>query len=151
MRSVVFALMVVLFAVAAYFAASYWQNQRAVPVLNAGDPCDLGKGGCTHALPDGGQLTVELSPRPVPLMETVRVNVVVSGSKMQPSHIDITGLNMEMGVNRVALTPTAEARWQGETIIPICSQRQMHWRSALLVQSADEMHRIDDEFYTLRP
>jgi len=151
MRSFVFALVAVLSAVSAYFAASYWQSQRQVAVLNAGVPCDLGEGPCKHALPGGGQLTVELTPRPVPLMETVRVSVEVAGTAMLPSHIEITGLNMEMGVNRVALEPTSETRWEGETIIPICSQRQMHWRSALLLQSGSELRRIDDEFYTLRP
>lgn len=151
MRSILFALLFVGMAAGGYFAATYWQSGQELAVLNEGEACDLSEGPCEHLLPEGGSLSLQISPRPIPLMQTVMVHVKVSGADVLPLQLDITGLNMEMGVNRVVLKPGAGGTWAGETIIPICSQRRMHWRAALKLDIDGRHYQLADEFYTVRP
>jgi len=144
---------VALFALAAggYFGARHWQESRELTALNEGIPCDLGEQTCVHPLPNGGKVSIAISPRPVPLMQTVRIEVALTGSDALVSHLDITGLNMDMGLNRVSLRSAADGTWEGETIIPVCSQRIMHWRAALILRDGLERHLLQDHFFTHRP
>lgn len=150
MRSLGYTLALILLAVLAYTGARYWRSSAVVEVLNPGAACDVGQKQCLHRLPDGGTVAIDLSPRPVPLMQPVRVRVSLTGSSLRPVFLEISGLNMEMGVNRVALKADGNGLWRGETIIPICSQRQMHWRAALVLQKGANSYRLDDEFHTVR-
>jgi hypothetical protein len=96
-------------------------------------------------------LLLEITPHPIPLMQPLKVVARVSDSELQPSRLDITGLNMEMGLNRTSLAAQAPGHWQGETILPICSQRRMHWQAALLLDDGDKQYWLHYRFYTLRP
>ena len=151
MRSVLGAVLVVAMTLTAYFGARHWQATRGVPRLDTGEGCDLGLAACTHALPGGGRLAIDIEPRPVPLMEKVRFVVRVVNAGVVPEYLELSGLNMEMGLNRVTLEPAGDGRWEGETIIPICSQRRMHWRASLVLRQNGGRVQVDDEFHTSRP
>lgn len=151
MRSLLLTIVLLALAAGGYFGARYWQESRELTALNEGAPCDIGEGLCVHELPQGGEVAVVISPQPVPLMQTVRVEVKLSGPDMQVSHLDITGLNMDMGLNRVSLRPTGSGNWEGETIIPVCSQRIMHWRAALMLRDGTRRYLLEDHFFTHRP
>jgi len=150
-RSLAYTLALILLAVASYLGARYWRASAPVELLNPGMACDLGREACLHRLPDGGEVRIDLSPRPVPLMQPVRLRVSVSNTALQPAFLEISGLNMEMGINRVPLQADGGGKWHGETIIPICSQRRMHWRAMLLLRNGVGSYRLDDEFHTARP
>lgn len=152
MRSLVVSVLLVALAVAGYVAARYWQDSRQhMQLLNAGAGCDLGVAACTHDLPGGGKLTLDVDPRPVPLMQRVAFRLQVNDPAVEPVYLEITGLNMEMGVNRVSLSTEGQGEWRGETIVPICSQRRMHWRAALVIRRQGKLFRLVDQFYTSRP
>jgi len=145
---VIFALL----AAVGYFAAREWRGTPAEAVIiDAAEGCDIAVGSCVTELPDGGELLFEITPRPIPLMQPLSVVARVSDSRLQPSRLDITGLNMEMGLNRTKLVLQQAGQWQGETILPICSQRRMHWQAALLLNGADRQFRLIYRFHTLRP
>ena len=145
-------LIFVFLAALGYFAAREWVAPAVeVVTIEQANECDLAAGTCTADLPGGGQLSLEISPRPIPLMQPLRVVARVNGSPLQPSRLDITGLNMEMGLNRTVLAPQGSGRWEGETILPICSQRRMHWQAALALAEGDRQYRLVFRFYTLRP
>ena len=135
-----------------YFGARQWMAPAAdVRDLDLSGGCDIASAACTAQLPDGGTLEVSISPRPIPLMQTLQVAVTVRDSDLQPQQLDITGLNMEMGLNRTALQAAGPGRWQGETILPICSQRRMHWQAALMLVGEAGRYRLGYRFHTLRP
>jgi hypothetical protein len=151
MRSLLYALVLVGLAVAGYFGARHWQSVPGAQLLNDGASCNLGDAACRHATPDGGMLLLDISPRPVPLMQAVGVSVRATDTSLVPAYVEITGLNMEMGVNRVPLRRDADGTWVGETIIPVCSQRHMQWQAALFLKDEGGLYRLNDEFDTLRP
>ncbi len=112
--------------------------------------CELSAGPCRHRLPDGSELVLMLRPRPVPLMQPVTVEVTIDGEGWRPLQGEITGLNMRMAPSRVSLHASGDGHWSGETILPVCSQRRMHWQFALLIQGQGKRWRILDDFHTRR-
>lgn len=132
----------------AFFAA--WQWQRLFPAHQAiQSSCDPGQQDCASRLPDGGELHLGITPRPVQLMQQMQINLSIKDSEFQPSHLDITGINMPMGLNRVVFEGQKES-WRGETILPICSQRQMLWQTQLVLKQGDELYRLNYQFKTNR-
>lgn len=152
MRNLVLGIVFVFLAFLGYFIASEWRasSSEGMEIATAGD-CDLSAQPCHAVLPDGGRLTLSIAPRPIPLMQPLAVEIRVENSQLQPTSLDITGLNMEMGLNRTELSGSGDGRWSGETLLPICSQRQMHWQASLSLRDASQQYRLVYAFFTLRP
>lgn len=151
MRSPWWLLFFVLLAGLGYLGARYLTGAGETKGVLIGSGCDLGQGPCRHALPDGGVLRISFRPRPVPLMQPVEVLLSIEGSRATPRRLDITGLNMRMAPNRVGFESVGRGAWRGETIFPVCSQRQMHWQAALTLQHEQaEVWLVRDHFYTVR-
>lgn len=152
MKKAISVVVILSLAAIGYLLGSQWQVLFPDGVEIAGDgSCDLAQGPCTASLPDGGQVRLAIMPSPIPLMKPLSVKVVLSGSELIPESLDITGLNMNMGLNRTPLLSGDDGAWHGETILPICSQRRMHWQATLVLHGAAERYRLSYAFHTLRP
>jgi len=139
-----------LIAAAAFYGARHWQSsQEAYSRLGISADCDLHAGPCRHHLA-GGSVTFSISPREIPLMKPLKLLVATEGLAVHGVVVEIRGLNMEMGLNRTPLTRTDEGHWEGETILPICSQRQMEWEAAVQL-NAEGRFEVPFSFHTTRP
>lgn len=134
-----------------FFLARYLAMPQAVQHEIAVDGCKLEHRVCVGRLPGGGEVQLSLTPRPVPLMKPLNVEARARDTDLQAIRLDITGLNMEMGLNRTDLVDTGGGAWTGETILPVCSQRRMHWQAALLLENATGKVRVLFNFHTIRP
>jgi hypothetical protein len=152
MKKFVPIVVILLLAAVGYLLGSQWRVLFPDGVDIAADPaCDLAQGPCRTRLPDGGEVRLAVTPNPIPLMKPLSVEVSVSGSDLKPASLDITGLNMNMGLNRTPLLADGPNTWRGETVLPICTQRRMHWQAALVLQGDAGTFRLNHAFYTLRP
>jgi hypothetical protein len=141
----------VLLAVAAYFAARHWQaDQVSYARVEPLDACDLRTGPCRQPV-DGGSVTLGIQPLDIPLMQPLRLTVVAEGLTERAVQVEIRGLNMAMGLNRTPLTRMPGGGWQGETILPICSQTRMRWEAAVRLDTAGQGFEIPFPFQTFRP
>lgn len=141
----------VLLAVAAYFVARHWQTgQAAYARVEPLDPCDLRTGPCRQRV-DGGSVTLGIQPVDIPLMQPLRLTVVAEGVAERAVQVEMRGLNMDMGLNRTSLTRMPEGGWEGETILPICSQRRMSWEAAVRLDTAGQGLEVPFAFQTFRP
>ena len=139
-----------LIAAAAFQGARIWQSARATPVrVEPTADCDLRAGPCRQALA-GGSVTFSISPVEIPLMKPLKLAVITEGLAPESMVVEIRGLNMEMGLNRTQLTPIGGGSWAGETILPVCSQRQMEWEAALQLD-LDRRYELPFLFRTTRP
>jgi len=139
-----------LIAAVAFFWARHWQSEqlgfvRIDPVVD----CDLRAGPCRETAA-GGSVTLSIAPSDIPLMKTLRLAVVTEGLAARDATVEIRGLNMDMGLNRTVLSRTDAGRWEGETILPICSQRRMEWEAAVRVV-AEQRIEVPFRFHTSRP
>ena len=123
MRTLRLGLLFFCLAAAGFLVARHLAAPQAVQHEITVKECELERGACVALLPGGGEVQLSLSPRPVPLMKPLQVEARVKGSDLGALRVDITGLNMEMGLNRTELAIAEENVWRGETILPICSQR----------------------------
>jgi len=140
-----------LIALAAFYAARYWQSAQGGHMRVQGPAdCELNVGPCRQSLA-GGKVTFSIEPGEIPLMEPLKLTVVVEDLAVAGVVVEIRGLNMEMGLNRTALTRADDGgHWQGETILPICSQRRMEWEAAVQLEGG-EHYEVPFPFHTTRP
>jgi hypothetical protein len=133
-----------------YVAAQYWQGRQAIFERVAGpDDCDLRAGPCVHRV-NSGRVSLSITPSSIPLMQTLTLEVTTTQLEASAVVVDIRGLNMDMGLNRTALSLSEDGVWQGETILPICSQRQMEWEAAIQLTAGSRVE-VPFPFVTLRP
>jgi hypothetical protein len=141
----------VLLAFLAYHLTRSWQTQQprydrvALP-----GACDLRLGPCGQRV-GGRRLSFSISPTSIPLMQPLKLLVEVDGPAVQGVSVEIRGLNMDMGLNRNRLVQAGRGRWEGETILPVCSQRTMRWEAAVRVDGGDGRFEVPFLFHTRRP
>ena len=80
-----------------------------------------------------------ITPRPIPVSAPLTLTLtppeqVLSANRPQAVWVDLTGDSMDMGLVRIALTPTTDGRWEGTGSIPICVTGPMRWRARLHMQ-----------------
>ncbi len=135
---------------AAYFGARYWQSSQSdYTRVEAQHLCDLRAGPCREPVPGGG-VVFAIAPESIPLMKPLRLIVSAQGLEPTAVVVEIRGLNMEMGLNRTVLNKSADGMWEGETILPVCSQKRMEWEAAVLLE-ANQRLEVPFAFHTVRP
>lgn len=134
-----FVLLVLGMALLAGVLAYLWSAARSPDDLEqhrlAFDPaCDLRQAPCRLALGDGRRLRFAIEPRPIPLLQTLRLEAEVEGPQPGSITVDIVGLNMNMGLNRTVLSASRAGVWTGETVLPVCSRSRMQWEARLRIR-----------------
>jgi hypothetical protein len=137
-------------AVAAFVAARYWTGGSvAYDRIALEAPCDLRNGACEQAAV-GGSVRLSISPADLPLMKPLQMSVQLRDLDADSVQVAMRGLNMDMGLNMTRLQRAGDDRWQGETILPVCSQRRMEWEAAVLVDGVNRFE-VAFPFHTERP
>lgn len=121
-------------AMLAVAVAGYVWLPRAETTLPPVEGCRLDRQPCAIVLPDGGRLEVELAPRPVPTAAPVRVVVVLSGAQADRVEVDFQGVEMNMGLHRLALDGRGGGRFAGETNLPVCVTGRMVWQATVRIE-----------------
>ncbi len=99
--------------------------------------CNLHRQACT--LTDGNRrITLNIAPKPIPVAKPLTVTVTLHGIKAKKVQLDISGINMYMGYNRVDLHPVNETTWQGRAILAFCTNEKMIWRVTVLITTPDD-------------
>jgi nitrogen fixation protein FixH len=103
----------------------------------AGVPCDVGDGPCTRPLDGGGEVTLELAPRPLRTMQDLAVRVQVAGAPDGAAKVSVAFAmpGMEMGENRAALAPTGGGRFEGKAVLVRCPSGRRDWVAEVQVAS----------------
>lgn len=99
------------------------------------NPCDLNRTSCTKTL-SGCQVTLDITPKPIPAMKNLAFTVVLSGKKpaAEPS-IDLGMPGMKMGPNRVNLRLVKEGTYQGEGVVVMCPSGKKTWQAIVTIPS----------------
>jgi hypothetical protein len=127
-----------LFAVGLYGGRVYdWLFPRATQTAAGEAGCDLHSGPCTARLPDGGEITLSITPRPIPALAPLMAEVQVKGLAATSVTLDINGVTMNMGLFRTALKATEDGGWRGKTGLPVCTTSKMDWLADVQVKTAD--------------
>lgn len=138
---------------AAGFLAWRWMQPPAPVsgVVEAG--CDLHRGPCAARFPDGGRLEVSVTPRPIPLVTPIAVEVRLTGIGAEAVEIDFHSPDMYMGYNRRPLAAQGDGRYTGRAVLPVCVRDRMRWQLQITIRSPQGARgaRFDFETVVDRP
>ncbi len=121
--------------------------------LTPAPDCNLHRGPCSVDV-GSGRLELSISPRPIPLLEQITIDVRAIGIEPRRIDADLAGIGMNMGYNRPQLLPLngtgskGEVHYQATTTLPACITESMNWELALLVDTQTEFVLIPFRFST---
>jgi hypothetical protein len=138
--------------------------------------CDLGAGPCSTTFADGGRVTLDIQPRGIPPVQPLTIAVTLDDLP-PPTRVelDLVGVDMDMGFNRIALAPAAgdgaggtgstpdpgsapgtgaargARRWEGNGMLPVCISRRMTWEARVLLHRPSGLSVAPFRFESIRP
>lgn len=108
---------------------------KADVTIQPDSPCDLQRMACVVRLPEGGAVTLSMTPRPIPMVKPFHVDVMTEGIAARRVDVDFAGVEMNMGLNRPRLQSQGEGRFGGEATLPVCVTGAMVWQVTLLLET----------------
>lgn len=115
-------------------------TEERVPASHEAErTCDLSSRPCTQRLPWSGEVTLELSPRPLRTMVELRVRALVDDPVRAGGREDVvvafSMVGMEMGKNEVRLAPADGAR-TGTAVLVRCPSGRRDWIAEVRIGGA---------------
>jgi hypothetical protein len=107
--------------------------------------CNLHQQACTATHGDQA-VTLSITPRPIPVAKLLQVEVRLRNIPAKQVALDISGLNMYMGYNRVNLKQQAQGVWTGSSMLAFCTNDTMQWQLTVLIDTPDGQ-QIQVPFY----
>lgn len=130
------AMVIILVAIA---VAGHYASPLLLPKADvSGQPapgCDLQRQPCTTVLPGGERIELSITPRPIPFLKTLRIEITLAGMTARKVEADFAGESMSMGYNRIELAAAGNDRYAGETSLPVCVTDKMAWIATVLVET----------------
>ncbi|WP_019595155.1 hypothetical protein [Thioalkalivibrio sp. ALM2T] len=126
-----------------------------VTILQPGE-CDLNVAACTATHPAGGTLTLEIAPRPVPMLQPLALTLDLDATARthlghpEALELDLAGVEMYMGFQRPRLEHAGDGRYTGETTLPICTTEAMTWAATVMPAGDPDAARVQFRFVTRR-
>lgn len=101
------------------------------------ETCDLHQQTCTSEL-KGRSVSLKISPHPIPIARPLGIEVLLKNIDAEKIELDISGINMYMGYNRVPLTATQQpGRYIGTSMLAFCTNKKMEWQITLMIHQKD--------------
>lgn len=101
--------------------------------------CNVQAGPCSTRLGDR-VVTMDITPKPVRVMEDLEFVVTVSGrSPKSPPHIDLNMVAMDMGPNRVDTELQPDGSYRGKGVIVKCPSGKKRWKALVTVPGAGKV------------
>ncbi len=145
---------VALLALVLLLVVSYKLKDMLKPTVAAtaelDESCDLRKAPCTSKLPGGGSVTFSISPKDIPILRPLKIDVKYEGVEVSKAEVDFTGIGMDMGYNRPQLEPITKTQFKGKAILPVCVRTKMDWEARVLLQTDRGLLMAPFRFFTLK-
>jgi hypothetical protein len=65
--------------------------------------------------------------------------------------VDFSGVDMDMGFNRVRLEPVGKGSYSANGMLPVCVRDAMEWEAKVLLRSQEGLSSVAYRFITVRP
>lgn len=112
--------------------------------------CDLQRGPCRAVFAEGGEVRLDIAPRPIPILHPLRLRVETRDIAVDAVEVDFVGTDMDMGFNRVALRPGDGNTFIGDGMLPICAQTRMEWEARVMLHTPRGLWVAPFRFETMR-
>ena len=100
--------------------------------------CDLHQQACQTTF-NNQSITLDVTPKPIPVARMLDANIDIKGiaqdNPIEEVALDISGVNMYMGYNRVTFNPTKTLHsYEGKSMLAFCTIDEMEWQLTVLVK-----------------
>ncbi len=130
-------LLIVVLLLAGYYKLEIAKKNNIITRVEPNPSCDLQKSACSLKLPAGGDITLDISPKPIPLVQNFTIQVSTDGLKTEAVSIDFKGTTMNMGPNNVTLKQQNDQSFSGTGMLPVCIRNSMEWQADVYVQTSE--------------
>jgi len=100
--------------------------------------CNLHVNACTVPLVDDSLLTLEIEPKPIPLMKPLHFRVLSHTSTLPFIEIKLFATNMNMGFHTFKLYLKESGYYEGEGMLPTCVVGNMIWQANVILNASDQ-------------
>jgi len=145
------ALLFLAVAVVAWIKVGPMLNPEAVAIASPIGSCKLRKGPCNSVFPNGSRVSFEIRPRHIPAVERLKLLVRTQGIDAQQVEVDFTGVDMNMGFNRVTLDSSGAGTFAGNGMLPVCVRARMTWEAKVLLHTDAGLMMAPFHFDTYLP
>jgi hypothetical protein len=127
-----------------------WRTLNATATIHgaAEAGCDLQRGSCRAHFPDGGEMILSITPRPIPLLKPIEVNIELRNLPAGNVAVDVSSPDMNMGYNRRELAAHDGQRYRGHTVLPVCILKRMRWELRAIAHQGNTRHEAVFGFVT---
>ncbi len=130
--AVVFLLLImVLFAV-------YQLYREEIITADVNIACDLHQQACKAQLPDGREISLSISPKPIKPLVVLDLHVNVSNIKVKSLMVDFQGIGVDMGFYRPALAKQGDGQFAGTSKLSVCTLDKMLWQVTVIIRNDEE-------------
>lgn len=126
----------VLFAFTLLISACSDDKNANVTQWQVDESCNLHQETCV-AKEGNAEVKLKISPHPIPIARPLGIEVETTNLQIQKMELDISGINMYMGYNRVELKSTNPNRFVGTSMLAFCTTKKMLWQVTLMIHLAD--------------
>lgn len=142
-----------LIAVCAMVVIKAWPRLFPVAAVHvvADSTCDLRTGPCVTTIAPAGRISFSIEPREIPIMKPLRLRVEVTDIDSRSVEVDFSGVDMNMGFNRVALERVGAGGYVGKAMLPVCIRDTMEWEAKVMVDTPQGLISVAYRFVTARP
>lgn len=120
---------------AGYYKIEIAKKNNIIARIEPDKSCDLQLKACSLKIPNGGEVTLVIEPRPIPLVQNFKIQVKSSGINAEAISVDFKGTTMNMGPNNVTLEQQQPGIYAGKGMLPVCIRNSMEWQADVYIQT----------------
>ena len=137
LMSLLSGILIIILVFISWYKVEQAKRNTIIAQVEVDRSCDLQKESCRIILPDGGDITLSIEPRPIPLVQKLNIRVDTNGVDVDAVAIDIKGTTMNMGPNNVTLKLSQNNTYTGHGMLPVCIRNSMEWQADVYLQSKE--------------
>lgn len=130
--------------------AGPWFKPRAQIHAALDTDCDLRAGPCTSPLSDGRAIRFSIEPRSIPPLVPLLLRVDTLGFSAEKVDVDLNGVGMYMGYNRISLSPVADGHFSATASLSVCIRSVMEWEARVTIEGEDAQITAPFRFITVK-
>ena len=132
--------LIIALLIGGYYKVEMAKKNTIIARVAIDKTCDLQLKNCSLKLPNGGEVTLAIEPRPIPLVKKFNINVTTNNVKAEAISVDFKGTTMNMGPNNVKLKSLQSDnlhfnKYAGQGMLPVCIRNSMEWQADVYVQT----------------
>jgi hypothetical protein len=142
LKSAILQVGIVLFIVVGYFSidfSSLYQSLKGeAKFITQSSTCDLHKTSCSVKIQDGTTFELEINPKSIPLMQSIKFLVKSNNTNLKNLSLNIYATNMFMGDFNLPLKNLGNGNYEAVGTLPTCPVGNMKWNADIRIEKINK-------------